>query len=200
MTKRPDVVLYVNGIALAVLELKRSTISSEIASLDLRRREGMAFVRYKTVKGKKYYQLVRNCREGGRHWQQVLCHLGTHDSLEAAIEAEKQKAAPDIERYRTAASYWHERAATERRLLWRKWGRELLSEPDARLRWRKLWRESETQQDPERYDDEWDRERELAYRSLKYYEAKDDAAYYEKRALGCLDKLNKLRELQQQYS
>ena len=26
-TKRPDVVLYVNGIALAVLELKRSTVS-----------------------------------------------------------------------------------------------------------------------------------------------------------------------------
>ncbi|CAN5787870.1 hypothetical protein BH23ACT11_BH23ACT11_10310 [soil metagenome] len=27
VTKRPDVVLYVNGIALAVLELKRSTVS-----------------------------------------------------------------------------------------------------------------------------------------------------------------------------
>lgn len=49
----------------------------------------MAFVRYKVVKGKKYYQYVRNYRVGGRHNQEVLCHLGPrHDSLEGAIDYE----------------------------------------------------------------------------------------------------------------
>lgn len=46
----------------------------------------MAFVRYKIVDGRKYYQLVRNYREAGRHRQEVLCHLGTNDSIGAAIE------------------------------------------------------------------------------------------------------------------
>jgi DNA-binding XRE family transcriptional regulator len=40
--------------------------------------------------GKHYYQLVRNYREGGKHRQEVLCHLGVHDSIEAAI-ADKQR-------------------------------------------------------------------------------------------------------------
>jgi hypothetical protein len=50
----------------------------------------MAFVRYKVVKGRKYYQYVRNYREGGRHKQEVLCHLGTYQyqSLEEAIDYE----------------------------------------------------------------------------------------------------------------
>lgn len=49
----------------------------------------MAFVRYKMVKGCKYYQLVRNYRENGKHRQQVRCHLGQHESLDAAIDYEK---------------------------------------------------------------------------------------------------------------
>jgi len=49
----------------------------------------MAFVRYKMVKGRKYYQLVRNYRENGKHRQQVLCHLGQHQSLDEAIDYEK---------------------------------------------------------------------------------------------------------------
>ncbi len=48
----------------------------------------MAFVRTKSVDSNKYYQLVRNYREGGKHRQEVLYHLGKHRSLEAAIEAE----------------------------------------------------------------------------------------------------------------
>ena len=53
----------------------------------------MAFVRRKKSGGKHYFQLVRNYREGGKHRQKVLCHLGTHDSVEAAIEGAKQKIA-----------------------------------------------------------------------------------------------------------
>src|SRR5215217_5264302 len=41
------------------------------------------------VKGCKYYQLVRNYRENGKHRQQVRCHLGQHESLDAAIDYEK---------------------------------------------------------------------------------------------------------------
>jgi|SRR5215210_2893854 len=51
----------------------------------------MAFVRSKRVGGQKYYQLVRNYREGGKHRQEVLYHLGKHRSLDEAIEAEKKK-------------------------------------------------------------------------------------------------------------
>lgn len=46
----------------------------------------MAFVRHKVVKGRKYYQYVRNYREAGRHKQEVLCHLGPHQSSEEAMD------------------------------------------------------------------------------------------------------------------
>lgn len=45
----------------------------------------MAFIRSKTVGGKKYYQLVQNYRDAGRHRQKVLCHLGINDNFEGAI-------------------------------------------------------------------------------------------------------------------
>ena len=45
----------------------------------------MAFVRSKVVNGRRYYQLVENRREGGKHRQKVLCHLGKHPSAEAAL-------------------------------------------------------------------------------------------------------------------
>jgi L-alanine-DL-glutamate epimerase-like enolase superfamily enzyme len=63
----------------------------------------MAFVRRKKMGGKYYYQLVRNYRDGGRHRQKVLCHLGTHDTIEGAIDAAKEKAA------------FHEEAASSKR-------------------------------------------------------------------------------------
>jgi hypothetical protein len=52
----------------------------------------VAFIRPKHVHGHTYYQVVRNYRDrDGRHRQQVLCHLGVHSSLEAAIDAERTK-------------------------------------------------------------------------------------------------------------
>lgn len=52
----------------------------------------MAFIRPKQVHGHKYYQAVRNYRDrDGNHRQQVLCHLGAHSTLEAAIDAERTK-------------------------------------------------------------------------------------------------------------
>ena len=56
----------------------------------------MAFVRRKKVRGYTYYQFVRNYREGGKHRQEVLCHLGPYDSLEEAIRAEEQRVVPGV--------------------------------------------------------------------------------------------------------
>lgn len=51
----------------------------------------MAFVRTKKVGEREYHQLVENYREGGRHRQRVLVHLGKHDSLDAAIEVADER-------------------------------------------------------------------------------------------------------------
>jgi pheromone shutdown protein TraB len=51
----------------------------------------MAFVRRKKMDGNYYYQLVRNYREGGKHRQEVLCHLGVHNTVGAAIEDVRQQ-------------------------------------------------------------------------------------------------------------
>jgi len=64
------------------------------------------FVRCKKVKGNTYYQLVRNYREDGKHRQKVLCHLGRHRSLEAAIAAEREL----TERHECAAASHSEEA------------------------------------------------------------------------------------------
>jgi hypothetical protein len=61
---------------------------------------GVAFIRPKQVHGHTYYQAVRNYRDrDGKHRQQVLCHLGVHSSLEAAIDAERTK----VKAYRRSA-------------------------------------------------------------------------------------------------
>lgn len=74
----------------------------------------VAFVRYKTVKGRRYYQLVRNYRENGKHRQQVLCHLGQHESLEAAIDHERSTVLDLLE---AATSQEEEAASTKAYLL-----------------------------------------------------------------------------------
>ena len=59
----------------------------------------MAFIRRKKINGHYYYQAVRNYRDdAGKHRQELLCHLGKHKSLDAAITAEE-----------AAAKMWRER-------------------------------------------------------------------------------------------
>lgn len=70
----------------------------------------MAFVRYKIVKGRKYYYLVRNSRENGKHRQQVLCYLGQHKSLVEAIAYEKDMVSLHL---RFAAAHEQEAASTK---------------------------------------------------------------------------------------
>lgn len=67
--------------------------TSVVCETNLTTRGNLAFVRYKKVNGKKYYQLVRNYRENGKHKQEVLYHLGPqYDSLEAVIKDVEGKA------------------------------------------------------------------------------------------------------------
>jgi hypothetical protein len=51
----------------------------------------LAFVRKKRVGDREYWQLVENYREGGKHRQRFLAHLGAYDSLDAAIHVADER-------------------------------------------------------------------------------------------------------------
>ncbi len=117
----------------------------------------MAFVRYKTVKGRKYYQLVRNYREGGKHRQQVLCHLGQHRSLDEAIDYEKSM----VSDYSRAAARQEEEAASTKAYLFEFYGDRFNGElPSREEAYRRHYRQFE--EEPIKSIDD-------------YYKAKDDA-------------------------
>ncbi len=103
----------------------------------------MAFVRYKTVKGNKYYQYVRNYREGGRHKQEVLCHLGPHDSLDGAIDYESQMMSLSL----SEASMWEEEANSTKAYLLETYsdvlGDEVPTMQEAYSRWEAFLEEHE---------------------------------------------------------
>jgi hypothetical protein len=82
----------------------------------MKEQTSLAFVRRKNVHGYTYYQLVRNYSEGGEHRQEMLEHLGHHDSLEAAILAEDRKVVSDLASYeRQIAFYLNEAEVIRRR-------------------------------------------------------------------------------------
>ena len=154
----------------------------------------MAFVRHKMVKGKKYYQLVRNYREEGKHRQEVICHLGVHNSLDTAIEKERRVVGFKVAHYKMAVSRWDEEAARARRLLWNRTGKGVLPEQEARVRWQE-WHRKEAEQ----LDEEDDYERLLLFWSLEYHEAKKQVARYEALANACPARLKKLLDIRQKY-
>jgi hypothetical protein len=88
----------------------------------------MAFVRYKTVKGRKYYQYVRNYREGGRHKQEVLCHLGRYRSLEDAIAGSHYSMMFGL----SDVAFWEEEADSTKGYLLEFYGDELGGEVPSR--------------------------------------------------------------------
>jgi hypothetical protein len=98
----------------------------------------MAFIRQKTVGSHKYYQVVRNYREGGKHKQEVLCHLGRHPSLDEAIIEVSEEATYHEEQ---AATY-KERAQTAKMDLLDTYGDvlggEIPSKNEVLPRWRTL--------------------------------------------------------------
>ena len=58
----------------------------------------MAFIRRKKVNGYVYYQVVRNYRDrDGKHRQEVLDHLGVHDTIEATLTYRRMKVASHLE-------------------------------------------------------------------------------------------------------
>jgi hypothetical protein len=99
------------------------------------------FVRRKKVKGNIYYQLVRNSREAGKHKQKVLCHLGRHRSLEAAIAAERELA----EQHQGKAAGWSNEAKFLKEDLIAEYGQEIgnivPSRQQAYFRWRAFRKE-----------------------------------------------------------
>ena len=63
---------------------------------------GMAFIRRKKVHGYEYYQVVRNYRDrDGKHRQEMLDHLGPHDSIEATVDVRKRKVTLHLEQAKT---------------------------------------------------------------------------------------------------
>jgi hypothetical protein len=181
----------------------------------------MAFVRYKVVKGRKYYQYVRNYRVGGRHKQEVLCHLGPrHDSLEGAIDYETWMT---IDSLRTAAE-WEKEADSTKGYLLEFYGEELGNEipgrAEARSRWEALkedrdnnlfeyrdgffrYPESRTQE----WEEEWERwaarmrvEKGLLDSILDYHHAMWRAKRARKVAEEHRAKRDKFTRIQQEYS
>jgi hypothetical protein len=98
------------------------------------------FVRRKKVKGNTYYQLVRNYREDGKHRQQVLCHLGRHKSLEAAIAAEQEQ----VEFHEGEVSHWSAEAQDTKDFALEEYAeefeRDFPNRQQADLRWREFYK------------------------------------------------------------
>ena len=161
----------------------------------------MAFVRYKEVNGKRYYQLVRNYRERGKHRQEVLCHLGVHDSLEKAIEHETRKEAAqrnEVAALRKRAKQIYDTTAA---------GRKTLSEAQIAAI-RQEWREEEAHNDSF-YDARYEKVKRWLQLYLPEWEPGVDFEHFllvlevlrRKEDLGKKHraKLNKLREIQRKY-
>lgn len=57
----------------------------------------MTFVRAKTIKGKRYFYLVENVRDGSKTHQRVIAYLGVHETVGAAHKYWQEQAhtAPD---------------------------------------------------------------------------------------------------------
>jgi hypothetical protein len=153
----------------------------------------MPFIRYKTVKGRRYYQLVRNYREAGVHRQQVICHLGPHESIDAAIEAEHQRIKVPLSWEAYRASYWRERAAGAQEEAALHGG--VLEEAEANRSLAELWAapgfsESDFWESPE-----WSR----AEYSNVYHEARRQLASYEALMAARRTRLDKLLEARRMY-
>jgi hypothetical protein len=155
--------------------------------------------------------LVRNDRVGGKHRQEVLAHLGHHDSLEAAILAEDRKVASDLAHYDKLMSYYLDEAEDTRRSAQRVYESdyhrvgqvELLDHDEAYSRRFVLdqqYEEARRSGDSEAGDriyGSW--EAALVRYSVGYHRAKEDAAYYEECARDCQARLDRLLRVMNEY-
>jgi hypothetical protein len=167
----------------------------------------MAFVRYKVVDGKKYYQFVRNYREGGKHRQEVIYHLGGFPSVPDAIAA-KMRTKRELE----SAAYECQRLAAENT-------KKIHSHPlfddmldgkipppkdentmrHARLDERNDLRWSWRDQEEEQRFASLNKEFELLNLILAYHDLREDAADYEHQAILLQAEIEKLLQIEAKY-
>jgi hypothetical protein len=172
----------------------------------------LAFVRPKRVRGYTYYQLVRNYREEGKHRQEVLAHLGHHDTLEAAILAEERKVADDLPYYESRVAYWQDRSASA--LLGLKnyqhlhgpYGQqvEILDADEAYSRlevleeeYEEALRSGDSAEAWDRVYGSWDSHRVIG--SVHYHKAKYEVEIYEWCVSDCQARLDRLLGLMEEY-
>jgi DNA-binding XRE family transcriptional regulator len=169
----------------------------------------MVFVRRKKMHGKHYYQLVRNSREGGKHRQKVLCHLGVHDSIEAAIadtqrqvvHYEKEAASREEEAYRIEA-HLKDRYGDEYEIIdedqahyWLAWLR--WNDPRYMIPYYVPSYYEEPERDQMR--ENWEIDKLAADLSIAYHDAMRGAEGYRVRTARTRTRLNKLLECQRRY-
>jgi transcriptional regulator with XRE-family HTH domain len=170
----------------------------------------MAFVRRKKMHGKHYYQLVRNDRVAGKHRQKVLCHLGVHDSVEAAIADTQRRVA----HYEKGAASKEEEARRKEAELKERYGDdvEILNARQVRLKRYWLLRlnnprymiphyTSYYSDEPEwdQMEEEWEMDMEELGLSIDYHDAMRDAEWYRVLTTRTRDRLDKLLECQRKY-
>jgi hypothetical protein len=168
----------------------------------------VAFIRPKQVHGHTYYQAVRNYRDrDGKHRQQVLCHLGVHSSLEAAIDAERTK----VKAHRRSAVLVRMRAKVLRDEIWDLHGWEFVDgelpsrEEAAQETWL-WWEQWEAYFDPKNHYarrhidiEEVDIQVEKYRACLIYYIAMRHASAEDRRSDARQEKLDKLNRVRREY-
>jgi transcriptional regulator with XRE-family HTH domain len=170
----------------------------------------MAFVRRKKMHSKHYYQLVRNDRVAGKHRQKVLCHLGVHDSIGAAI-ADTQR---QVAHYEKGAASKEEEARRKEAELKERYGDdvEILNAHQVRLKRYWLLRLNNPRymiphytsyySDPpewDRMEEVWEMDMEELGLSIDYHDAMRDAEWYRVLTTRTRDRLDKLLECQRKY-
>jgi DNA-binding XRE family transcriptional regulator len=170
----------------------------------------MAFVRRKKMGGKHYYQLVRNDRVAGKHRQKVLCHLGVHNSIEAAI-ADTQR---QVAHYEKGAASKEEEARRKEAELKERRGddAEILNTRQVRMKRYWLLRLNNPrymiphytpgyydEPDWDQMEEDWEMDMEELGLNIDYHDAMRDAEWYRVLATRTRDRLDNLLECQRKY-
>ena len=167
----------------------------------------MAWIRRKPVKEYEYFQVVHNFYEDGKVRQKVLCHLGRHSSIEAAIKHEKRQEAFE----RKNAAHWKTEAEEWSEYLHTPPVTPTLSKEKARQKYQNLERKRQKLARDHRYGLLSRKEADAIWEKLKpeydssgalwhhYYDFIDKARAHEKQADRAQAKLNKLLAIQQEY-
>ena len=160
----------------------------------------MAFIRYKTVKGKRYYQVVRNYREDGQHRQEVLAHLGVHDSIEAAMASVHRKLKTHSEQTKRLSKRAEDAEANLREsYMDHDYFGEIPSEEQAHEDYEDLlyeWHHADAYYDGFHHTEEILFQLQRAHRTISYHELLSDIREEARLARRWQQKLDALRDIQ----